>query len=113
MSDADKQHQEGRPQRPASAPVGPRPTPAAAAAASAELPPQTTQQRQQPQQAAIDKGCATALTPAAAEAFSDPLPAAAQQWALWQMMDSAFPTGSFAHSNGLESSVQAGLVRSC
>lgn len=33
-----------------------------------------------------------------------------QQWALWQMLDSAFPTGSFAHSVGLEAAVQGGLV---
>jgi urease accessory protein len=31
---------------------------------------------------------------------------------LWQLADSAFPTGGFAHSNGLEAAVQHGEVRS-
>ncbi|CEG35562.1 urease accessory protein [Plasmopara halstedii] len=31
-------------------------------------------------------------------------------WALWQMVDSLFPTGGFAHSLGLEAAVQEGLV---
>jgi urease accessory protein len=29
---------------------------------------------------------------------------------LWQLVDSAFPTGGFAHSGGLEAAVQAGLI---
>ena len=31
-------------------------------------------------------------------------------WRLWQLIDAAFPTGSFAHSFGLEAAVQGGLV---
>lgn len=33
-------------------------------------------------------------------------------WALWQLIDSAFPSGGFAHSGGLEAAVQAGLLNS-
>jgi urease accessory protein len=33
-------------------------------------------------------------------------------WLLWQLADSAFPTGGFAHSGGLESAWQHGEVRS-
>jgi urease accessory protein len=33
------------------------------------------------------------------------------QWTLWQLIDSAFPTGSLGHSGGLESTYQHGLVR--
>src|ERR1700749_4212083 len=32
-------------------------------------------------------------------------------WLLWQLSDSAFPTGGFAHSSGLESAWQHGEVR--
>jgi len=32
-------------------------------------------------------------------------------WLLWQLMDSAFPTGGFAHSLGLEAAWQHGEVR--
>lgn len=32
-------------------------------------------------------------------------------WLLWQLVDSAFPTGGFAHSGGLESAWQHGEVR--
>jgi urease accessory protein len=31
-------------------------------------------------------------------------------WIIWQLADSAFPTGGFAHSGGLEAAVQLGLV---
>ncbi|RLN46246.1 hypothetical protein BBJ29_006604 [Phytophthora kernoviae] len=31
-------------------------------------------------------------------------------WALWQMIDSLYPTGGFAHSLGLEAAAQEGLV---
>jgi urease accessory protein len=31
-------------------------------------------------------------------------------WLLWQLTDSAFPTGGFAHSGGLEAAVQIGFV---
>lgn len=32
-------------------------------------------------------------------------------WLIWQWVDSAFPSGGFAHSSGLEAAVQAGEVR--
>ena len=32
------------------------------------------------------------------------------EWLLWQLADSAFPTGGFAHSNGLEAAWQQGEV---
>ncbi|KAJ7527523.1 hypothetical protein O6H91_16G059300 [Diphasiastrum complanatum] len=31
-------------------------------------------------------------------------------WTLWQLLDSVFPTGGFAHSLGLEAAVQTGFV---
>lgn len=34
-----------------------------------------------------------------------------QDWLVWQLMDSAFPTGGFAHSSGLEAAWQHGEVR--
>jgi len=35
----------------------------------------------------------------------------AADWRVWQFVDSAFPTGGFAHSNGLEAAWQHGEVR--
>src|SRR5947208_6135460 len=34
----------------------------------------------------------------------------ATNWLLWQLVDSAFPTGGFAHSGGLEAAWQQGEV---
>lgn len=36
---------------------------------------------------------------------------AENDWLIWQLMDSAFPTGGFAHSSGLEAAWQHGEVR--
>ena len=33
------------------------------------------------------------------------------QWLTWQIVDSAFPTGAFAHSFGLEAAWQHGEIR--
>ncbi|KAL4095075.1 hypothetical protein PRIC1_008453 [Phytophthora ramorum] len=33
-----------------------------------------------------------------------------ENWALWQMVDSLYPTGGFAHSLGLEAAAQEGVV---
>lgn len=41
-----------------------------------------------------------------------PLPPPAGDWAVWQMVDSLYPTGGFAHSLGLEAAVQERLVTS-
>ncbi len=35
-----------------------------------------------------------------------------QSWLAWQLVDSAFPTGGFAHSGGLEAAWQQGEIRS-
>ena len=34
-----------------------------------------------------------------------------REWLLWQLIDSGFPTGGFAHSGGLEAAWQHGLLR--
>jgi urease accessory protein len=34
-----------------------------------------------------------------------------EDWLLWQLADSAFPTGGFAHSGGLEAAWQHGEIR--
>src|SRR5690242_7960119 len=36
----------------------------------------------------------------------------ADDWLLWQLADSAFPTGGFAHSGGLEAAWQHGEMNS-
>jgi urease accessory protein len=38
-------------------------------------------------------------------------PSGCNDWFIWQLMDSAFPTGGFAHSAGLEAAWQHGEVR--
>jgi urease accessory protein UreF len=45
-------------------------------------------------------------TPAPLPAAEDPL----LTWRLWQLLDSAFPTGAFAHSGGLEAAAHAGQL---
>ena len=37
-------------------------------------------------------------------------PAEMSDWLTWQVVDSAFPTGAFAHSYGLEAAWQQGEV---
>ncbi|MEM9882025.1 MAG: urease accessory UreF family protein [Planctomycetota bacterium] len=32
-------------------------------------------------------------------------------WTAWQLADSAFPTGGFAHSGGIEAAIQGGAIR--
>jgi urease accessory protein len=36
---------------------------------------------------------------------------ASREWLIWQLADSAFPTGGFAHSSGLEAAWQHGEIR--
>ena len=43
--------------------------------------------------------------------FPSSPPPPAQDWLIWQLADSAFPTGGFAHSSGLEAAWQHGEVR--
>jgi urease accessory protein len=46
--------------------------------------------------------------PAPTPLSSDPIDG---QWLVWQLADSAFPTGGFAHSSGLEAALQQGELR--
>ena len=57
-------------------------------------------------------GLADSLCPAAPEAGSHPDAEGTpfEDWVLWQLLDSAFPTGGFAHSGGLEAAWQHGEV---
>lgn len=41
---------------------------------------------------------------------ADPGDTGAEDWLVWQMADSAFPVGGFAHSGGLEATAQAGWL---
>jgi urease accessory protein len=45
------------------------------------------------------------------EADDGPWLRADSRWCLWQLVDSAFPTGGFAHSSGLEAAWQHGALR--
>lgn len=42
---------------------------------------------------------------------ASPSPERAKDWLIWQLADSAFPTGGFGHSGGLEAAWQQGEVR--
>ncbi len=47
-----------------------------------------------------------------ARIFSAPLNLGSENdWLIWQLIDSAFPTGGFAHSSGLEAAWQHGEIR--
>ncbi|MBU6411652.1 MAG: urease accessory protein UreF [Verrucomicrobia bacterium] len=46
-------------------------------------------------------------------AHAIPVSDASDDWLVWQLTDSALPTGGFAHSSGLEAAVQHGEVRGC
>ena len=64
----------------------------------------------------MERPCVQPLVPPAAsrlEAARLALGASSadNDWLLWQLMDSAFPTGGFAHSAGLEAAWQHGEVR--
>jgi len=59
-----------------------------------------------------DPACHTLLpTPARPEGADSAAPDKPSDWLVWQLIDSAFPTGSFAHSAGLEAAWQHGEVR--
>lgn len=41
---------------------------------------------------------------------ANPTQSPTSPWLIWQVLDSAFPVGGFAHSGGLEAAVQLGVV---
>ena len=47
----------------------------------------------------------------ASSTSAPPCPGGPDDWLVWQLADSAFPTGGFAHSGGLEAACQHGAVR--
>ena len=49
--------------------------------------------------------------PVASEPTREPARKSKNPWLIWQLADSAFPTGGFAHSGGLEAAWQHGEIR--
>ena len=49
--------------------------------------------------------------PEQARSLTSPAATKENHWLLWQLADSAFPTGGFAHSGGLEAAWQHGEIR--
>src|SRR5450432_522762 len=63
----------------------------------------------EPRESVVDDGRPTSGVPNRAASPIDS--GARHDWLLWQLADSAFPTGGFAHSGGLEAAWQHGEIR--